>query len=148
MLKKTLKKTLETQVTNNAVAIVSLALAVFGIIYGVHRDDQNEQNNNARFAAFEILKNLGELQLVVDYAHYENDDMRGNPITGWARVLMVRDMAQLLPGKAPQYAQRLFKVWEENWKNIQSSENATAQISEEIKKTREAIMDTVKEMLH
>jgi hypothetical protein len=50
------------------------------------RDNSIEEHRNIRVAGFEVLKNLGELQLVVDYARYQKDRQLGNPTTGWGRA--------------------------------------------------------------
>ena len=52
-------------------ALISLATAIVGISYNTWRDHQNEINDNMRNAAFVVLSDLGELQTIVNYAHFE-----------------------------------------------------------------------------
>ena len=43
-----------------------------------------------------MLQELSELQLLIDYAHYERDAIKGNPITGWGHLLYIKDMSYLV----------------------------------------------------
>ena len=70
-------------------------------------------NQNIWVAAFEVLKNLGELQTIVNYAHFTSDSSRGNPIEGWKHVTMVRDLSRLLKPAAKQESQLLYNAWEQ-----------------------------------
>ncbi len=87
---------------NQSVAIIILITAVVGLSYNSWQANQNEINQNMRVAAFEVLKNLGELQTVVNYAHFSDNQSRGNPIEGWKQVAMVRDLSYLLKPAAKQ----------------------------------------------
>ena len=58
------------QLKINAVAIISLVVAVVGLGYSTYRNERTEYNRNVRVAAFETLKNLGELQILVEYAYF------------------------------------------------------------------------------
>ena len=57
---------LVNQLKLNSVAIISLLTAISGFTYNTWQGHQNEVNQNMRIAAFEVLKNLGELQTVVN----------------------------------------------------------------------------------
>ena len=59
-------KTFSHQLKANAVAIISLFVALGGLSYNTWRDKIIEENRSVRIASFEVLKNLWELQLVVD----------------------------------------------------------------------------------
>lgn len=93
------------------------------------RDNSIEEHRNIRVAGFEVLKNLGELQLVVDYARYQKDRQLGNPTTGWGRVLLVRDLAQVMPKPAPQAAERVFQIWQAEWENVPDSEESVKRMT-------------------
>ncbi|HSR02740.1 MAG TPA: hypothetical protein VLM20_08095, partial [Methylophilaceae bacterium] len=97
---------------NHSVAVVSLITAIAGLSYNAWQANQNEINQNMRIAAFEVLKNLGELQTVVNYAHFSKDKSRGNPIDGWKHVLMVRDLSHLLEMTAQKESQLLYDKWQ------------------------------------
>jgi len=127
----------------HSVAIVSLIAAIVGLSYNSWQANQNEINQNMRIAAFEVLKNLGELQTVVNYAHFTKDESRGNPIEGWKHVTMVRDLSHLLKPSAKQQSQLLYDVWQQDWEQLAANPTIEQQISQQITKTREAVLSTI-----
>jgi len=85
------------QLKRNVVALVSIIIAVSSLSYNTWRNEKTEENRNQRFAAFEMLLKLSELQQVVFHNHYDKDRTgKGNPRTGWAYVLTVRDLSRVL----------------------------------------------------
>lgn len=132
-----------TQLSAHSVAVVSLITAILGLSYNSWQANQNEINQNMRVAAFEVLKNLGELQTVVNYAHYAEDKSRGNPIDGWKHVAMVRDLSYLLKPTAKQESQQLYAAWQHEWELIARDQQAEKRISEQIAKTRQAVLSTI-----
>lgn len=127
----------------HSIAIVSLVTAIVGLSYNSWQANQNEVNQNMRIAAFEVLKNLGELQTVVNYAHFAEDETRGNPIEGWKHVTMVRDLSHLLKADAKKESQLLYDVWQKDWESIDDDKQAEEAFSQQIAKTREAILSTI-----
>jgi len=97
----------------HSVVVVSLITAFVGLSYNSWQANQNEVNQNMPVAALEVLKNLGELQTIVNYAHFTSDSSRGNPIEGWKHVTMVRDLSHLLKPAAKQESQLLYNAWEQ-----------------------------------
>ena len=85
------------QLRRNAVALISLVVAISSLSYNTWRNEATEDNRNLRFAAFEILLKLGELQQVVFHVHFDKDLDKGNPRVGWAYVLTINDLAKVLP---------------------------------------------------
>jgi hypothetical protein len=45
------------------------------------------------------MKELTELQEVILYAKYDDDDDRGNIKTGWSHVLAVKDLSYSMPAE-------------------------------------------------
>ena len=58
------------QIHNNAVALISLFIALSSLAYNTWRNETTEEQRNVRHAAFRVLESLGELQQVVDFRHY------------------------------------------------------------------------------
>jgi len=107
------------QLRRNAVALISLVIAVSSLSYNTWRNEKTEDNRNQRFAAFEILLKLGELQQVVFHHHYDMDvSDKGNPRTGWSYVLTVRDLTRVLNPPLPGTADKLLTTWSENWEGL------------------------------
>jgi len=131
------------QLKANLVALISLATAIVGISYNTWRDHQNEINDNMRNAAFVVLSDLGELQTIVNYAHFEADNTRGNPIDGWKHVIMIRDLSRLLKPAAMKAGETLYVDWQNNWENLDKESQTESLISRQITNTRQAVLSTI-----
>lgn len=105
-----------SQLSRNAVAIISLALAIASLSYNTWRNERNEVNNNMRTAAFELLSTLSELKALVYLGHYDLDTERGNPRIGWAYVVTLNDLGELLPEPMPEKTRHF--VCSENVRDI------------------------------
>jgi hypothetical protein len=109
------------QLRRNAVALISLVVAISSLSYNTWRNEATEDNRNQRVAAFEILLKLGELQQVVFHVHYDKDFDRGNPRIGWAYMLTINDLAQLLPDAVQAVTSGLLRAWGENRESLADS---------------------------
>ena len=131
------------QLRANLVALISLVTAIVGLSYNSWRDHQNEINDNMRNAAFVVLSDLGELQTIVNYAHFEADNARGNPIDGWKHVIMIRDLSRLLKSEAKQAGEALYVQWQSNWQTLDQDKQTELLISSQITSTRKAVLSTI-----
>jgi hypothetical protein len=138
-----LKNTLMQQIKMNLVAIISLITAVSGFSYNNWRDHQNELNQNIRNAAFVVLKDLGELQTIVNYAHFESDNTRGNPIEGWKHAVNIRDLSRLLPTSSMQESAKLYLVWEHEWESLNNNPASEKRISQQIARARINVLKSI-----
>ena len=133
------------QLRNNAVALISLAVAVSSLGYNTWRNEHTERNRNVRTAAFEVLMRAGDLQRVTFLAQYDRDRNGGNPRNGWTDVLAIRDMAALVPGPVAGRAAELLKVWGDNWEGLgKDDETAVNRIDDAIGRLREASLATLR----
>ena len=89
--------TVRQQLRDNAVALISLAVALTSLSYNTWRNERTEHNRNVRTATFELLTRLADLERVVFLAQYDHDASGGNPRTGWVYVLVIRDLSMLAP---------------------------------------------------
>ena len=113
------------QVRRNSVALISLFVAVSSLSYNTWRNEQSEYNRNQRVSSFEILLKLGELQELVFHNHYDRDaDNKGNPRTGWALVLTVRDLSAVLESPVPASSKELVAIWGDHWSHLGSSQES------------------------
>ncbi|HEY8118007.1 MAG TPA: hypothetical protein VIE91_02075 [Methylophilaceae bacterium] len=131
------------QIKMNSVGLVSLATALFGVSYNTWLDHHNEINHNMRLAAFEVLRDLSELQTVVDYAHYAGDKSRGNPIDGWKNVVMVRDLSRLLSPQSAERGQLLYATWQQDWEDLGKDARSEEEISARITEARHSVLKTI-----
>ncbi len=124
------------QLRRNAVALISLVVAVSSLSYNTWRNEATEDNRNLRFAAFEILLKLGELQQVVFHVHYDKDFDKGNPRVGWAYVLTINDLAKVLPDAMQDSTEGLLLAWGENWETLADSSTSLDFIMQALDNTR------------
>ncbi len=127
------------QVRRNSVALISLFVAVSSLSYNTWRNEKTEYNRNQRLVSIEVLLKLEELQELVFYNHYDRDmQSRGNPRSGWAKVLTVRDLAQILEQPLPVSAEALYTVWGDHWQGLGKAGDMSAEaILESIEDVRE-----------
>src|SRR5204862_488823 len=88
--------TVGRQLRDNAVALISLVVALGSLGYNTWRNERTEHNRNVRAAAFELLMKLADLKRVVFLAQYDRDQAGGNPRTGWTYVLAIQDLSKHL----------------------------------------------------
>ncbi len=133
------------QLRRNAVALISLVVAITSLSYNTWRNEASEHNRNQRLVSIEVLRNLGELQQVVFHLHYDQDvDMMINPRTGWAIVLTVNDLAMVLDAPLPDTAENLRSVWDDNWDKLGHRDESVQEIIAALEATR----DEVHALLH
>jgi len=129
------------QLHRNAVALISLIVAISTLSYTAWRNEETEDNWNQRTAAFEVLVKLNELQQIIFHHHYDKDTAdKGNPRTGWAYVLTVRDLSSVLNDPLPQESEDLLQVWSENWEELATSQESLQLVLTELDEMREATM--------
>jgi hypothetical protein len=133
--------TIRQQLRNNAVALISLAVAISSLGYNTWRNERTEHNRNVRTAAFEVLMRAGDLERVTFLAQYDRDRSGGSPRTGWTDVLAIRDLSALVPGAVQNRSAELLKVWGENWEGLgKDDETAVSRIDDAIGRVREAAL--------
>ena len=128
--------TIKSQISRHSVALISLIIALSSLAYNTWRNEQTEENRNVRTAGIELLLKLGELDRVVFYSHYDQDRARGNPRSGWAYALTIRDLASLMHEPTISSSTALIGTWRENWSGLGSDDLAAGRISDSIDRTR------------
>lgn len=102
------------QLKRNAVALISLVVAVTGLTYNTWRNEQSEFNRNQREAAFELLLKLAELDEVVNLSQYDSDSMTADDIKkGWALVNTIDVLTSIIAEPMPAAGDRLVASWTE-----------------------------------
>ena len=132
---------LTEQLRGNSLAIISLFVAFSALGYNTWRNEQTEQNRNIRQAGFEMLVHIGELQRITYLAHFDQDKVAGNPRKGWVEVLVLRDLASLMPESGQIRANALHTAWSENWSGLGGEDDlAVAAIDNAINDLRKDIV--------
>ena len=122
------------------IAIVSLVVAFTALGYNTWRNEQSEFNQNIRRAGFEMLVHIAELQRITYLAHFEMDLVAGNPRRGWVEVLILRDLAMLMPESQPMRTDALYTAWNDNWNGLGESDLAVAAIDTAIDDLRQDVV--------
>lgn len=131
------KVRIRDQLQRNAVAIVSLAIAITSLGYNTWRNEASEYNRNQRLISIEVLRNVGQLQQVIFHNVFEMDvEDKGNPRTGWVHVLAIRDLTQLLDGPAPESGTELWKVWDAEWDKLEPLSESYGSVTEALEAVR------------
>ena len=131
--------TIREQLRSNTVALISLAVALGSLAYNTWRNERTEHNRNVRTATFELLGKLAELERVTYLAQYDRDVAGGSPRVGWTYVLVIRDLAEVVPAPVPARAAELQQAWRDNWEGLGKDDEASVnRIDEAIGKLRSA----------
>ena len=108
------------QLQRNAVALISLVIAITSLGYNTWRNEASEYNRNQRLISIEVLRNVGQLQQVIFHNVWEGDAAdKGNPRTAWVYILAIRDLSQLLDGPASASGSELWTAWDEEWDELE-----------------------------
>ena len=135
---------IRTQLRSNAVALISLAVALASFGYTTWRNERSEHNRTIRQASFQLLSALGEMQQVVFHAHYDHDALRGNPRTGWVHVATINDFSATMPAPVPARAQELLNAWRDHWERLGSDDADAEAISDAVDRCRAAVVAVVR----
>ena len=127
-------------IRDNLVALVSIAVALFALGYNTWRNERTERNRNVRVAGIEMLREIGSLQQIIFYAHFAEGDARGDPRMGWADVLTLSDLAELMPPDVASDAAKLRATWEADAEHLVDQDDAFARIDGAIDTLRQATL--------
>ena len=128
-------------VRRHAVALISLAVALFGTSYNTWRNQTTEAHRNTRAAAFMVLDALGELQETADRRFYGGDHSDANLIGGWGKVSVVRDLAPLISPGSETEAAGLLDAWKTNVDKLDNGDKeAEARVTGAISDLRRQIL--------
>ena len=135
------------QLQKNSLSIISLVVALSALSYNTWRNEQSEFNRNIRYAGFEVLLHVGEIQRIVYLAHYDKDTQRGNPRSGWVEVLVIRDLSRLMPETVILAADDLHNSWSTHWNTLgTNSDFGVADIDHKINQLRIKVLENLKRL--
>lgn len=95
----------------NALALIGLMVALFGLGYNTWRNETTEHHRNVRQSAFVALGALGEVQQLADTRFFGGQQDEANRIAIWGRITLIRDVATLVSVEADERAKKLFDTW-------------------------------------
>jgi hypothetical protein len=148
--------TIRQQLRNNAVALISLTVAIVALGYNTWRNETTEEQRNVRHAAFRVLESLGELQEIVDARYYYLPfepgaaDEGETRIRGYGTMVMVRDLTGLMPPPADASGAALHALWleefsqlhrlDESGRHSDGARQAERGLTEALDGTRQAVL--------
>ena len=135
---------IRTQLRNNAVAIISLVVALTSFSYMAWRNERTEHNRTIRQASFQLLGSLGEMQQVVYHAHYDHDAAHGNPRTGWVYVQTIADFSASMPPPVARCSADLLVTWRDHWEGLGVRDADAETISDSIDRCRATVVGALK----
>lgn len=123
------KSTITEQLRRNAVALISLTIAITSLGYNTWRNEASEHNRNQRLVSIELLLMLGDLQQITMDCHYGMSvDKDALLREGWAKVLTIRDISQVASGGVPAMATALYETWNDDREALGESVDAKDRI--------------------
>jgi hypothetical protein len=138
---------LSAGIRRHAVALISLAVALFGTSYNTWRNQTTEAHRNVRAAGFMVLDALGQLQEITDRRFYGGDHSDANRISGWGKVTVVRDMAPLVSAAANAQAHSLFIAWQANVDKLDANdEQVEKNIADAISSVRGQVLQELRDL--
>jgi len=141
-----MKGSIRDQLRRNTVALISLVVALVGLTYNTWRNELTEHNRNLRAAGFEMILTVGELQQIVFFSHYDQDQYRGNPRAGWTRVLLLDDLSEIMPDHVEVATDDLRATWDEDWAALGSKAEAETRITAAIDRVRDETLEALADL--
>ncbi len=135
------------RIRSNAVAIISLIVALSSLGYNAWRNEATESNKNIREAGFFMMQELTELQEVVLYARFGGEDARGDIKSGWSHVLAVKDISYAMPKSVQEDAVELSLIWQQNAEDISSNQDESYRLVDQlIDKVKKQIVTAINQL--
>ena len=129
------------------VALISLAVAVTGLGYNTWRNEASEHNRNQRLVSIELLLMLGDLEQLTLDKHYGADvDRAAVSRKAWAKVLSIRDLAQISEGPVPESAMALYDIWSSDYDELGENTIAKDRIVSALEEVRSDAHDVLKSL--
>jgi hypothetical protein len=134
------------QLRRNSLALLSLTVALSALFYNTWRNESTEHNRNIRTAEFEMLKYLGEVQQIIDYAHFRKDRQRGDLTQGLGRILLIHDLSTLAPKPVEEAADKLLAAWRTHGDTLSTDLEAASALSEEVLNMRRTVLASLRSL--
>ena len=121
-----------------------LIIAFSTLLYSGYRAEQNQINQTAREAGFELLKALNALQMIVDANRYTPEEAP-NFLQGWTQVLMIDDLSEFVAPAVKVQAIELHTLWQMHFEQLQKDDSNHA-ITASIKRTRKSLKESIQNL--
>ena len=131
---------LKEQLRRNAVALISLVIAVTSLGYNTWRNEASEHNRNQRLVAIELLVQLRDMhETLLNLEYGKESEVRPNVRKGWSLARSIQDLSMIAEGELKQAGDELLTVWGARFDELRrSDEDAKEAIEDEIETMRAA----------
>jgi len=138
---------LTEQLRRNAVAFISLFIAVTSLGYNSWRNETTEAQRNVREAAFEMIRITSVLQRDVFMERYDKDSDRWHH--AWAAVISLQTLSRLLPEEIADASQSLRQTWSDQDSLLKADDSvqadaAEAQVNQAIERLNQLLIEQIK----
>lgn len=115
-------QSLAEQIQRNAVALISLAIAVCSLSYNTWRNETSETQRNIRHAAFEMVDHLERFQSMVNAMVYGRPRRTELWVDAWGEAKALETLATLMPAPTPETTAELIEVWADQVKVLRGED--------------------------
>lgn len=135
------------QLRRNAVALISLCIAITSLGYNTWRNEVSEHNRSQRLVSIQMLLVLGELRQLTLELHYgDPNDPKSLERQGWSKVLLIQDLSQVAEGRIPATSTNLKAIWDADWAKLESDLSAKNRVVEAIEAVRMGTHDVLRSL--
>ncbi|MFK7957188.1 MAG: hypothetical protein AB8B96_13920 [Lysobacterales bacterium] len=136
------------QIQRNAVALISLFIALCSLGYNTWRNETTETQRNVRQASFELIEHLEQFQSVVNAMVYPTPRRVELWVDGWGEVKACQTLSTLLPAPIPDTLDTLVAEWSQSvdvlrGDNRSSAQTADIQLTASVDRARNAVLDVI-----
>ncbi|MEM9531201.1 MAG: hypothetical protein AAGA23_09790 [Pseudomonadota bacterium] len=141
-------QSLAEQIQRNAVALISLAIAVCSLSYNTWRNETSEHQRNLRHAAFEMVEHLERFQSMVSAMVYASPRRTELLFDAWGEAKALETLATLMPAPASAASKELIQVWDRHAHVVSGDDAAQARKSDEavaaaVEQARLALLEVI-----
>ena len=137
------------QIRQNAVALISLTIAIVSLGYNSWRNETTETQRNTREASFEMVSVLADFQHNLFLQRYSDDEESWH--RAWASIISLRTLASILPTRIITETERLHQAWQTFGSQLRDDSSSTAdeaerRINEAIDALNQSLIDEIRRL--
>ncbi|MEM7281589.1 MAG: hypothetical protein AAF438_08170 [Pseudomonadota bacterium] len=144
------RKSVWEQIRSNAVALISLTVALVGLAYNTWRNEKTEANRNVREAAFLLMEEIVEFQSVVLFTRFadggDEEATEGDYRRGWVHVIAIKDLSYNMPEEVQDATQQLSLEWENNVDSYADDDESYEKLDGAIDNAKQEILEAIMEL--
>lgn len=142
-----LRKFILERIQAESLAVVGLMVALIALGYNTWRNELTEQNQTVRYASFEMLLKVGELQSILYAANGLESMQKETATRGEIVVLGLRDLSMFMPENVQGHSKNLVLEWRRSSVTLSDeSEFSLALIDTKLNELRLGIIKAVKSL--